>query len=816
VIKVQPFHKIVWNIDIDTLTAESPAEKLSVKDLVTLAAFKTPGIKVLDFGGLGPVSMCEATDLIDYTVTVASESELERVNEQISTFEHAAALKIDPTSQLEAQGLQQGQFDLILPGSLMDAAKLSWLLSPTGRVIADSKTCASLGENFAVVNLASGLAIATAKDEHQHHQAGSIVIVYRNKLTEIPDALSKTIQRLGFPRFTQLAKAQIASAERVILACDLEGSLLLALEANELSGLQNIVSNASSVTWISAGGLMRGLAPEQAMASGFARSVRSEMASLDFTTVDLDLSNTTTTSAVNEVANALERQILRKGHESEYCVESGLVYVSRLVPDETLNDQYGPQSSQKQSVPFRESDKLVGVPKASKLVFTHDERANKTVGGDEVQIRVILTALNKEDVLVRDGTDYPTTFSHEVYGVVTQKGTNVSNLNLGDHVFGFSRDRLATFQTVSADMLQKVAEGDVPDEVVTLPMAYGTAFHGLSTLAKAEAGEIVLILQGSGDAGSAAIALSKLMKLNTYVAVRSEAEAAKVAAKFNLPSEHVIPSLDNNIMTKLQTLTGGQAADVVFSSAYVPQTVAHECWRTIGSFGRFIEIGRKNVLKRSALDTVPMSRGASYMAFDILDLYSRKPHLLSSYLRQTAVLYRQNILPAIGTIDKRNISEYDSAVASFSDDFATKKTVIEHAKSGGLIDVLPRRAELRFVPDATYFLVGCLGGLGRSITAWMAQHGAKRFAFMSRSGVDKEETAVWIRSIEAMGVTCQIIKGDVAKKNDVDAALRSIPTSHPVRGVVHAAMVLRVSVLLPIRLLYKLIVLGRTFPFHEP
>ena len=829
VVKEQPFMKLAWNVDIDTLTRESPVEKYSVKDLAMLAAFKIPGIKVLDVDARNPVSMCETTDLINYTATTASESEFEKLEQRISRFDHATALQTNPTLELEAQGLKRGQFDLVLPGTLTDASKLYWLLAPEGRVIADRKLCASLGEQFSVLSLSGGLAIATAKKEEDigltngivtngmhTNNARSIAIVYRNKLTDIPRKIAKLAERLGSPRFVRLENAQIFPAEHVIMACDLEGALLLTLEASELSGLQNMVSFASTITWISAGGLMQGVTPEQAMASGVARSVSSEMASVDFTTIDLDLSNTAPDSAASEVIHALERQVLNtKGKESEYCVQNDLVYISRLVPDETLNHQYGPQSSIVKSVPFCKTDKLVGLPKASKLIFAHDERADKAVGVNEVQVRVLMTDLNKEDVLVRDGTDYPTTFSHEIYGVVSQKGAEVNNLDLGDHVFGFSRDRLATFQTISADMVQKTAKNDVPEEVITLPMAYATAMHGLNTLARVEAGEIVLVLHGSGDSGVAAIALSKHAKAKTYIAVRSTSEAARVAANFELPPENVIPAFDHNLMTKLKDLTGGRAADVVFSSAYVPPTVAHECWRNIAAFGRFIEVGRKNVLKRSALDTVPTNRGASYMAFDILDLYSHKPHLLSRYLRETTALYREKCVPAIGPIQKINIAEYDSAVALFSDDFANKKTIIEHAESDGLINVLPQRAGPSFRSDATYFLVGCLGGLGRSITAWMVQRGARRFAFMSRSGIDKDETAAWIRSVEATGVTCQIIKGDVTKKSDLDAALKLIPASHPVRGVVHAAMVLRVSVLTFFLMIRQLISPGRTFPFHD-
>ncbi|ORY03478.1 hypothetical protein BCR34DRAFT_492333 [Clohesyomyces aquaticus] len=799
-IREQPFMKVDWNIDIDTLTAKSPVADLSVKDLVVLSAFKNPGIKVLDIGTIEPTSIPEATEFIAYTATAATDSGVEELSQVFSTLEHATALKVDPALELETQGLKQGQFDLVLAGDLKDASKLHWLLSPGGLVITTREIGACLSERFSVLNLVNGLSIATAKQEqkteatngHSNGSTRSIAIVYRHALTDTCRNIANVVDGLGVPRFTALSNAQFLPSEHVIITCDLEGPLLLTLEADELSGLKSMVSNATSVTWISKGGLRKGGMPAQAMASGLARSVASENASLDFTTIDVDLSTNTVAQAVNEVAKALERQITHaKSKESEYCVEKGLVYISRLVADETLNHQYGPQSSAAKSAPFSRSGKLVALPTNSKLTFTHDDRADKVVGANEVQIQVSLTSLNKEDVLVREGTDYPTTFSHEIYGVVTQKGSNVKHVNLGDNAFGFSCDRLASFQTVSADLVEKAVASDKPEEVVTLPMAYATALHGLRTLARVEAGEIVLILHGSGHPGAAAISLSKALKAKTYVAVRSTSEAARIAAVFELPPNHVIPALDHNVMARLKEQTEGREADIVFSSSYVPTSVSHGCWRTIASFGRFIEIGRKNVLTRSALDTVPTHRGASYMAFDILDLYSQKPRLLAAYLREIVALYRQKLIPAIGPIETANIADFDGAVASFTDDFAGKKTVIEHVESDKLIEVLPRRAELKFRPDATYFLVGCLGGLGRSITAWMAQHGAKRFALMGRSGVSNEQTASWIRSIESTGVTCQIIKGDAAKKGDVEAALRLIPASHPVRGVVHAAMVLR-------------------------
>ena len=89
--------------------------------------------------------------------------------------------------------------------------------------------------------------------------------------------------------------------------------------------------------------------------------------------------------------------------------------------------------------------------------------------------------------------------------------------------------------------------------------------------------------------------------------------------------------------------------------------------------------------------------------------------------------------------------------------------------------------------------MGCLGGLGRSLTSWMMERGAKRFAFMSRSGADKPEAAQLVSSIEKRGAFVQVFRADASNYNDVEQVVSAISAAYPLRGVVHAAMVLQVS-----------------------
>jgi hypothetical protein len=86
-----------------------------------------------------------------------------------------------------------------------------------------------------------------------------------------------------------------------------------------------------------------------------------------------------------------------------------------------------------------------------------------------------------------------------------------------------------------------------------------------------------------------------------------------------------------------------------------------------------------------------------------------------------------------------------------------------------------------------------LGGLGRSLTMWMMKKGARNFCFLSRSGADARDAAQLVKDLEAAGAVIKIVRGDVSVRVDVQRAVSEISAHYPINGVVHAAMVLRVS-----------------------
>jgi NAD(P)-dependent dehydrogenase (short-subunit alcohol dehydrogenase family) len=96
--------------------------------------------------------------------------------------------------------------------------------------------------------------------------------------------------------------------------------------------------------------------------------------------------------------------------------------------------------------------------------------------------------------------------------------------------------------------------------------------------------------------------------------------------------------------------------------------------------------------------------------------------------------------------------------------------------------------------DATYILIGGTGGLGRSMAKWMVSKGAKTIVLVSRSGELRGKAKEQIDALNETGANIVVRSCDVANRASVDElvseGLSGLP---PVRGIIHGAMVLHVS-----------------------
>jgi NADPH:quinone reductase-like Zn-dependent oxidoreductase len=346
-------------------------------------------------------------------------------------------------------------------------------------------------------------------------------------------------------------------------------------------------------------------------------------------------------------------------------------------------------------------------------------------------------------------------FSHEVGGVVKRLGSNHTSFQIGDRVVGFSFENFSSFQCVNEDMVQKVKPNDPLEDLAGLPMAYATALYGLKHLASLQAGDRVLILSGTGLAGIAAAKVALALGAKPFVLFDSEDNAHRisVAGSLELNPDCIV---SNQELLTTEDLYG---YGIVISSSLTSPDISRRHWRYISQFGRFINIGPKTSVLQKQVDVTPFTRGASYFAFNIPDLYRCKPQILAKILEETLQFYRENASLALFSSDKKDISSLNQFIVDFSNDFTSKKTIIRHEPSENFLEIVPASQTFELRSDATYFLVGCIGGLGRNLKSWMSSKGAKNFAFLSRSGADSEDAAILVNELRRAGKKCSSLQG---------------------------------------------------------
>ena len=96
--------------------------------------------------------------------------------------------------------------------------------------------------------------------------------------------------------------------------------------------------------------------------------------------------------------------------------------------------------------------------------------------------------------------------------------------------------------------------------------------------------------------------------------------------------------------------------------------------------------------------------------------------------------------------------------------------------------------------DATYIIIGGTGGIGRSIAKRMVKHGARHIVLLSRTGKVTSDMIELIQESQVLNASIYIKECDVGDSARVTALVKNLQTTlPPIRGIIHAAMVLRVG-----------------------
>ena len=134
-------------------------------------------------------------------------------------------------------------------------------------------------------------------------------------------------------------------------------------------------------------------------------------------------------------------------------------------------------------------------------------------------------------------------------------------------------------------------------------------------MARLSKGESVLIHAASGSVGQAAIMHAQMVGADIFVTVGTQAKRDLVRREFGILEDRIFNSRDLSFAHKIKEATSGRGVDVVLNS--LAGEALSATWSCIAMFGRFIEIGKKDIIENRLLDMAPFARNVSFHALDL-------------------------------------------------------------------------------------------------------------------------------------------------------------------------------------------------------
>ena len=87
-------------------------------------------------------------------------------------------------------------------------------------------------------------------------------------------------------------------------------------------------------------------------------------------------------------------------------------------------------------------------------------------------------------------------------------------------------------------------------------------------------------------------------------------------------------------------------------------------------------------------------------------------------------------------------------------------------------------------------VIGGTSGFGLATAAWLVERGARYLVLASRSGTLTDEARAQVDALQAAGATIEIVRLDVTDGPAVRRMVGSLATQRPIKGIIHAAMLL--------------------------
>ena len=279
-----------------------------------------------------------------------------------------------------------------------------------------------------------------------------------------------------------------------------------------------------------------------------------------------------------------------------------------------------------------------------KAILVNDDRSlrwddvpNPVVGDEDCLVKIEAAALNRADLMQREG-DYPPPpgcpewMGLEIAGTIVEVGpiaAEKSNWKVGDKVCALlGGGGYAEFANVKYDMLMPVPENCSIVEAAAIPEAFATAYLNLFIEGNIKPGNTLLMNAGASGLASVIIPMAKAFGVRVITTVLSDEIAASIT---HLKADRVVVTTKEDISQVLkEELAAGHGVDVAIDC--LGGEIMGKCIHYLTHGARWIMIA---------------ALAGQFTQIDLKNIYVRNVRIIGSTLRSRTPEMKAQILASL-------------------------------------------------------------------------------------------------------------------------------------------------------------------------
>ncbi|MEM9444068.1 MAG: SDR family NAD(P)-dependent oxidoreductase [Verrucomicrobiota bacterium] len=475
---------------------------------------------------------------------------------------------------------------------------------------------------------------------------------------------------------------------------------------------------------------------------------------------------------------------------SEIALRSGKKWAKELMRIESNEEDHLSEETQKLSTDEAIELQLKQPGNLDSFYFQRCERIKP--GPNEVEIKVAATSLNYKDLVkafgklsrkVSENTYLGDTLGMELSGVITALGKDVAEFQVGDEVVTFVPGSFRAYCKVSANHVV-LKPKSLSFEEAPLFTVFLTAYYGLLEIAGIKAGEKILIHSATGGLGLAAIQMAQWVGAEIFATAGNEERRQYLRS---LGIQHVMDSRSNAFAQQIRKITNDYGVDVVINA--LTGEALFESFNLLAPYGRFIEVGKKDIIENSQLPMAAFNQNLLFAAVDVDRMAMQRPKKFKSVMNKVTEAFDSGLFKALPT-QVYTANEVSQAFRLMAQNKHIGKIAVTF--QGQQVDVAHKKESLLSQSaEGAYLITGGTSGFGLEVAKWLAKQGMGQVILVSRSGGSKEIMGPVLEEMDALGTEIIVKCVDVSDETQVEQLIAEIKEDClPLYGVIHGATVL--------------------------